>query len=256
MDRFSITTFGVARFFMAICVFFCHVFEAFNHWGFLFVSVFFFMSGYGMEKSGKRKLALVRLVPYISFFAWYSAIYFFFFRVWIYPSSWFLVVYFVIMLLYRLIPNVYGLLAAFLALSVFLHGLGFEFGWCASYGAFFFGLLVARHCCLFTLRNCLFFAAGFFLIVFRFEVACWFLLPLFSCVVLSICSWNGFRCLALFGRYSFHFYCVHCLVLGLLGVTWTLGGSYEFWGVLLALLFSVFFSMFFKDYLFKYPVIK
>ena len=96
---FSYSTFSVARVLMALCVFFCHVFESFNSLGFLFVGVFFFMSGYGMEKSGRRDSSLIRLVPYLLYFAWFSLIYFMFFRVFIYPSSWFLVCYFCVMVI-------------------------------------------------------------------------------------------------------------------------------------------------------------
>lgn len=45
MYKLSYSTFGVARLFMAIAVFFCHVFKDFNNFGFLFVGVFFFHVG-------------------------------------------------------------------------------------------------------------------------------------------------------------------------------------------------------------------
>ena len=76
MFRLSYSTFGVARLFMALCVFFCHVFQSFNQFGFLFVGVFFFMSGYGMEYMNRRDSALVRLIPYILvFFFGFSLVY-------------------------------------------------------------------------------------------------------------------------------------------------------------------------------------
>ena len=252
MYKLSYSTFGVARLFMAIAVFFCHVFKDFNNFGFLFVGVFFFMSGYGMEYSRRRDGALLRLIPYILFFLVLSVVYWAFFRVFIYPSSWFLVVYFVLMVLYRFIRNIYGLVAAFCALAVFFGAFGFEFGWCASYGAFLWGVLFAMNPCLFTLKNVFLFLPGVLLLYIGCEGALWCVLPLFSWVVLSLCSMKVFLPLAFLGRYTFYFYCVHCFFLGLFGVTWTLGGSPEFWGVFLAFVLSVFFALFFEDYLFNY----
>lgn len=253
MYKLSYSTFGVARFFMAIAVFFCHVFKDFNSFGFLFVGVFFFMSGYGMEISGKRKQALFRIVPYILYFAFFSCLYFFVFQVWIYPSSWFLVVYFVLMVLYRFISSIYGLLVAFVALGLVFMGCGFEFGWCASYGAFLMGVFFARFPGKFTFVNSLLFLPGLPFVFFHVEAALWSVLPLFCWLVLSFSSWRGFRNLAFLGSYTFHFYCVHCFCLGICGATWTLGGEPKFSTVLLAFSLSVFFSIFFKDYLFKYP---
>lgn len=253
MNRLSKETFGVARFFMAMAVFFCHVFEQFNSFGFLFVSVFFFMSGYGMESSKLRMKALVRLVPYILFFGWFSCIYFIFYYVSPYPSSWFFVVYFVVMVLYRLIPSFNGLLVSFLLLALFFILLGFQFGWCASYGAFLFGVFYAKHPSSFTLKSTLNFLPLIAFFFLRFELFAWGLLPLFCWIVLSLSSLKFFRPISCIGRYTFFFYCVHCFALGAFGVTWTLGGSPEFWGVLLAFSLSVFLSVFFKDYLFKYP---
>lgn len=241
---------------MALCVFFCHVFEDFNNFGFLFVSVFFFMSGYGMEFASKRDSALTRLVPYLGYFLWFSFIYFLFFRVFPYPSSWFLIVYFLVMVLYRLFSNIYALAVAFVLLGVFFITLEFNFVWYASFWSFLFGVYFAKNPSSFTLRNSLCFLPVFFLIPYVGPVSLMAFLPLFSWLVLTFCSWNVFRRIAYLGRYSFHFYCVHCFLLGVFGVTWTLGGSPEFWGVLLAFSLSVFFSMFFKDYLFRYPNIK
>lgn len=256
MDRFSYASFGVARFLMALAVFFCHVFERFNDFGFLFVGVFFFMSGFGMEKSSRRDQALLRLIPYLLFFAWYSFLYLFVFRVFPYPTSWFLVVYFVIMVLYRFIPNIYVLLWSFVALACLFVLLDFSWVWSASYGAFLFGVFFARNSSSFTSKICLCFLPLSILLFVGAVPALWCILPLFSYVVLSVSSLPIFRPLAYLGRYSYHFYCVHCFFLGIFGCTWTLGGSPEFWGVLLSFGLSVFFSMFFKDYLFRYPKIK
>ena len=153
MYRLSYGTFSGARVLMAICVFFCHVFERFNDFGFLFVGVFFFMSGFGMEYMNKRSFSLTRIVPYILYFVWFSLIYLLFFRVWIYPSSWFLVVYFVVMVLYRFISNIYVLLVSFILLGLFFALCGFEFGWVASYGGFLFGVFFARKPSAFNFFN-------------------------------------------------------------------------------------------------------
>lgn len=251
--KLSYSAFGVARFFMALAVFFCHVFEPFNYFGFLFVGVFFFMSGYGMEKSDRRYSALVRLVPYLLYFVFFSMLYLAVFRVFIYPSSWFLVVYFVVMVLYRFIRNFYLLCLSFVVLAVSFMLLDFNLVWSASFGAFLFGVFYARNPRSFTLVNVLSFVPGVLLLYYRLDFSLWFIIPFFSWLVLSVCSWRGFRFIASLGDYSFFFYCVHCFVLGCFGVTWTLGGSPEFWGVLLSFGLSVFVSMFFKDYLFKYP---
>ena len=58
------------------------------------------------------------------------------------------------------------------------------------------------------------------------------------------------------GDYTFFFYCVHCLILGLFGVTWTLGGSPSLIGCMVAFLASVGVSVFLKDSLFSYPKIQ
>ncbi len=253
MYRLSVTSFSVARVFMALAVFFCHVFEPFNSFGFLFVGVFFFMSGYGMEYGRRRLSALTRLIPLLFFFLLFSLVYWFRFSVFIYPTSWFLVVYFVVMLIYRFVSNRYLLFFSFLFLSLFFYLFEFNWVWYASFGAFYFGFLFARFPRSFTLTRCLSITPLFFpLYLTGYSSFLWFLLPLFSYFVLSVSSLSFFRFLSVFSPYTFFFYCIHCFFLGLFGSTWTLGGSPEFWCVLLSFLLSVFFSIFFKDYLFKY----
>lgn len=253
MDRLSFSTFGVVRTFMALAVFFCHVFPSFNDFGFLFVSVFFFMSGYGMEFSHRRDQSLSRLFPYLLFFFWYSFIYLFFFHVWPYPSSWFLVVYFLVMLLYRLFSNIYALLCSFVGLAMIFTLLGFNWVWYASFGAFLFGVFFARRPSMFTLRNCFLFVTGILLFPFVGPSAFWSILPLFSYLVISFLSLPLFRPFAFMGSYTFHFYCVHCLVLGLFGCTWTLGGVPSLYGCIAAFFVTVLLSIIFTDCLFKYP---
>ena len=254
MSIFSRSTFGVARALMAFLVFFCHVSETFNLLGFLFVGVFFFMSGYGMEKSSLRERALSRLPFYILVFFWFSVLYFFFFRVFPYPTSWFLVVYFLVMMLYRFFgKNIYLLLISFALLSYFFASLSFEFGWSASFGAFLFGVFFARNESRFVLANVICLVPCVFLFVLGCEAALWSLLPLFSYLVLKFSSLKILRPISFLGQYTLYFFCVHCLFLGLFGCTWTLGGSPDFIGVSLSFLLSCFAALLMNDYLFKYP---
>lgn len=255
-NLFSYSTFSVARVLMALCVFFCHLFEPFNDFGFLFVGVFFFMSGYGMEYMNKRSFALTRTVPYILYFLWFSLIYFFVFQKWVYPSGWFLVVYFVLMLIYRFVRNIYVLLVSFLIFAFFMEVCGFEFGWSTSYGGFLFGVFFARNQSAFTLSSVLMFIPGVLLVVFGVQPALWCLIPLFSWIVLHLSSFLFMRRIAFMGDYTFFFYCIHCFVLGLFGATWTLGGAPSFMACLGAFCVSVVVSVFFKDYLFNYPKIQ
>lgn len=256
VDLLSVRTFGVARVMMALCVFFCHVFEWFNYFGFLFVGVFFFMSGYGMEIGNRRKESLERLVPYIFLFAWFSLLYFFFYRVWVYPSGWFLVVYFVVMVMYRFLSNIYALAVAFLVFGVFMYFCGFENGWSASYGGFLFGVYFARNRSFYVLPFTMLLVPVSIMFFYRVEISLWFLIPLFSWLVFLVCSLPFLRFLSSLSRYTFYFYCVHCLILGLFGATWTLGGSPSVMGCIAAFLVSVGVSVFLKDSLFSYPKIQ
>lgn len=252
----SYSTFSVARVLMALCVFFCHVFERFNDFGFLFVGVFFFMSGYGMEYMNKRLFALTRTVPYILYFIWFSLIYFFFFHVWVYPSGWFLVVYFSVMLMYRFVSNIYGLLLLFIVFALIMLMLGFDFGWSASYGGFLFGVFFARNQSAFTFSTVLSVVPLSLIVFFGVEAALWCLIPLFSWIVLRLSSFSFMKRIAFMGDYTFYFYCIHCFVLGIFGVTWTLGGTPSFMPCLGAFCVSVVVSVFLKDYLFNYPKIQ
>ena len=241
---------------MAVCVFFCHVFESFNSFGFLFVGVFFFMSGYGMEVSGSKKRSLIRLIPYILYFAWFSLVYFLFFRVFIYPTSWFLVIYFCIMAIYRFVSNIYALLWSFMGFAALLILMDFEWVWMASYGGFMFGVFFARYPSAFNLKTCLCLSLIVLLLPWAGSPALWTVLPLFSWFVLSLSSKKLFRSISFMGDYTFYFYCVHCFVLGLFGCTWTLGGSPSFWGCFASFCASVGVSVFLKEYLFSYPKIQ
>ena len=253
----SLRTFSVARVFMALAVFFCHVFEPFNYLGFLFVSVFFFMSGYGMEFSCYRHIALRRLVPYLLYFGWFTFLYFLFFRVFPYPSSWFLVMYFLIMLVYRFVSSFRILCISLVLLGLFLPLIGFEFGWCTSFGSFLLGVWlgrdVHRNLPKLTFKNTLLFTPLLLLSSFGIQISLWGILPLFILLVMKFSSLRIFGSLGFLGQYTFFFYCIHCFVLGIFGSTWTLGGEPSLYPVFLAFVVSCVFSFFFKDYLFKYP---
>ena len=252
MEMFSRSTFGVARTLMALAVFFCHVFEPFNDFGFLFVGVFFFMSGYGMEKNSLRFQALKRVLPFVVFFAFFQLLYWAVFRCnFPYPSGWFLVVYFAVMFLYRFLPHKW-LLWAFLVLGVSFYALDFNWVWSASYGAFLFGIFFARDESLFTFLNCLLFLPLVLLFWFGFSPALWGVLPLFTWIVLRFSSLFFLRPIAWLGQYTFFFYCVHCFSLGVFSSTWTLGGSPTFYGVLCAFLCSCWAAWFFNDRLFTF----
>lgn len=251
MDMFSRSTFGVARVFMALAVFFCHVFEQFNSFGFLFVGVFFFLSGFGMERSQLRMSALRRSVPFFVFLAFFTLVYWVVYRVFPYPSSWFLYVYLVVMAIYRLFP--YRLLPlVFIFFALVLYALGFNFVWYASFGAFLIGCYVARNERIFTFSNSIIFLPFFFLVYLGCPIGFWFVLPAFAWVVLRFSSLPLFRSLAWFGQYTFFFYCVHCFFLGLFSSTWTLGGSPSLYGVLVAFLASCMASWYLNDRLFKW----
>ena len=250
MEKFSFSTFGVARTLMALAVFFCHVFQPFNNFGFLFVGVFFFMSGFGLELRSRRLSALTRLIPYLGIFAAFSVLYYAIFRVFPYPSSWFFVVYFSVMVLYRLFSNIYVLLGSFIAFAVVLAGLGFDWGWSASFGGFLFGVFFARYPHYFTLSNSIFFFLVNFIVLVYVGPVVWGFLPLFTWLVLKFSSLSFMRPVAFLGQYTLLFYCSHCLFLGLLGATWTLGGSPSLHTVAFALFLTCVFSYVMKEGIF------
>lgn len=241
MDRLSYSTFSVARVFMALAVFFCHVFESFNNFGFLFVGVFFFMSGYGMEYRHLRSRALYRLVPLIFLFLFCSLLYWLVYSVFIYPSSWFFVVYFFLMVLYRNISDFRLLVFSFLLLSFSFFYLDFSWGWSASFGSFLFGVFFARRRSLFTLSSTLMlFPLVFLLSYLPSSLYLWFAVPFFAYLVFTFSSFSCLRFLACLAPFTVYFYSFHCFFLGLFRSTWTLGGSPHFLGVIAAFLFTLF----------------
>ena len=98
----NLVVFDAARVLMAFGVFFCHLFEHFNSmFGYFFVSVFFFISGYGMEITSSRLRALTRLIPYLVVFSFASCLYWLVYGDWFFPGAWFFVSYFSLMVVYR-----------------------------------------------------------------------------------------------------------------------------------------------------------
>lgn len=251
MEKFSYSTFGVARTLMALAVFFCHVFEKFNYAGFVFVGMFFFMSGFGLEVGHKRLSSLTRLIPYIGIFLAFTVVYYALFRVFPYPSSWFFIVYFAIMVIYRFVPNIYVLCFAFAGLAGFFQLLDFNWGWYASFGAFLFGVFFARNPHRFTFGNCLSFFPLSFLLVLNCPAALWAVSPVFAWLLLKFCSLEFMRPVAFLGQYTLLFYCSHCLFLGLLGATWTLGGSPTFPMVAFGFFLTCVFSFLMHDGIIK-----
>lgn len=249
-DLLSVRSFSVARVLMALCVFLCHVFEQLNYYGFLFVGVFFFMSGYGMELKQKRLLSLVRLPKYLCYYLWFSLLYFMFFMSFPYPSSWFLVVYFAVMLLYRFFSDWLVLFVSFLIMSFFFMYCGM-YGWGTSFGAFLFGMIFTRM--RFDFKHVLIFLPLSLFLFLHYEFGAWGFIPLFAWIVLSLSSLSFLSFLVSLAPYTFFFYCSHCFCLGLFGATWTLGGSPAFVPVFSAFVLSCVFSVFFKDCLFSYP---
>lgn len=226
----SKSSFDSCRVFLCICVFFCHVFEQLNVYGFLFVAPFFFFSGYGLSLKVDRSRILYRLIPYILCYAFFVLLYWIFYPgvyPFAYPSSWFLVAYFLCSLVYRFVPF-RALLVPFLIIGLLLPYLGFSYTWVASIGLFFFGVLVARYPPLFSLR--------LFLFLFPFGYLASFH-PIFLNFYCLFPLWLYLRFLPLFfpsslSSFTFSFYASHVFFLGLFGASWCLGGSPSLFGVL------------------------
>lgn len=126
-------------------VFACHCLDWVNYWGFLFVSVFFFVSGYGLDHKGRS--SLLRL-PYL-FTVW--AVYLVFYSlvcgqfVYRLPHCWFLVVYSLLMLFIRITDKLFVLLILCVITALSFWYLDFTFPWWASLIAFPFGSYVRRY---------------------------------------------------------------------------------------------------------------
>lgn len=239
----SRTTFNVARVLSALLVFCCHLFQTFNNLTqFLIVSVFFFFSGYGMEKTGSSARSLLRLPRYICAFFFLSVFYYLVYCEWFFPSAWFLLAYFVVMVFYRFFSRSLVLLVlSFVVFSLFY--IYFEFAYCyyVSVFAFFYGVFVFRYSYLKS-WYCSF---PFFLLAltaycFNFAYLLIFSIPFYVRLLLKFSSISSLAFLSCFAPYVYPFFLSHCFVLGLFGVTWTLGGSFDLFYACLGFLLSSF----------------
>lgn len=230
---------------MALGVFFCHLFEHFNSlFGYFFVSVFFFLSGYGMEITSSRLRSLKRLVPYLVTFFIAAGLYYFVYGDWFFPGAWFFVSYFSLMVVYRFFATRYFVFVfAFSAFELFFVFLDLPCSYWISPFGFLMGFCVACTHRFFSWFECLaFFFIGFLIFYTHdlFFLICW--VPLF--IRLSLLFSSFFFFVAPLSVISYPFFVFHTFVLGLFGATWTLGGQFtlvgSFSGFLLSLLFAFF----------------
>lgn len=226
---FSLSTFSVARVLLAIHVFLCHAFYPVHHWfGFLSVAGFFFISGYGMSFPGRRMSALIRLPRFLAVLAFFSLIYFLLYRLWFYPTCWFLVSYSVAMMLYRFFGFSRILFSTLYLIYLFaLFLLEVDYVWVLSPFAFLLGMFFYYRPYLFTLRICfsLFLVSlPFFLFSYNLIFA-WAWMPLYCWFVFSLSSLRYLSFLGRFAFLTFPFFSLHCWVLGVFDATWTLGGT-------------------------------
>lgn len=240
---FSLDTFSVARVLLAVHVFLCHAFFPVHHWfGFLSVSGFFFMSGYGMSLSGNRQRALLRLPRYLAVLGLFSLIYYLMYDVWFYPTCWFLVSYSVAMLLYRFLGfSRFLFVPVYLFYLVFLHYIEVDYVWVMSPFAFLLGMFYQNRPELFTFRRVFFmfiFSAPFF--CFTYELCfTWLWMPLYCWLVFKFSSMRFLSFLKKFSFLTFPFFSLHCWVLGSFGATWTLGGTGNYFYALVSFIGSV-----------------
>lgn len=216
---------------MALAVFFCHLFEHFNSlFGYFFVSVFFFLSGYGMTVTNSRLRSLNRLVPYLVTFSFAAALYYFVYGDWFFPGAWFFVSYFSLMVVYRFFATRYFLFViAFVVFELFFVYLDLPCSYWLSPFGFLLGFCVARTHRFFLWLECLVMFSIGLLIFYTHELfflLCW--IPLFIRLSLLVSSFFFF--VAPLSVLSYPFFVFHSFFLGLFSVTWTLGGSFTVFG--------------------------
>lgn len=204
---------GLKAFAMA-GVFACHCFDFVNYWGFLFVSVFFFVSGYGL--ADKRKDVLFRLPRLFLFWAFYLVLYGLVTGRFTYqlPHFWFLPVYCLVLLFWRFSDGVLTLFLLCCLAALSFYFLDFNFVYWSSLIAFPFGVFVRRYG-MPKLFYPGFFLIGFLAVVFGIPGR-WFMLLGFLGVIFSFRR----RLLLLcdLGFFSQHFYFIHYLFLYVCGV--------------------------------------
>ena len=194
-------------------VFFCHCFPLVNYFGFLFVGIFFFVSGYGLcgrhryDLRRVLRLALV-VLAYAGFFWAVSG------RVDM-PYWWFLVVYSLLLLFMRVSGESLLRLCIFCSVLVVVFVLlEFDYVWWASFVAFPLGHWVRRRGA-FPLLPFPFLAVGLALFLCGVN-SHW--VALFGFLSLLWRFRDRLLFLAPLGRLSTHFFFVHPLFLALFGV--------------------------------------
>lgn len=231
----------------ALLVFACHCNETINLAGFIPVSVFFFVSGYGLTFSAKNPLYRVpRLLLLYGFFVMlYSLvageIY------WGIPSCWFLVLYAVELLAFRIRPSWWFVLLFDFVLMFFFWLGGFSYVWWFSFVAFPFGMFCARSKDVprFTYHWILSAVLGFVGLIYTkgFPVFGWFFCLPFTVLILNMR--NVLEHVSSLAWLTIPFYFVHILLLDMFGVRPDMGQVAYYgqtFGIVLAFLGSVAFS--------------
>ncbi len=231
----------------ALGVFFCHAFPYVNLFGFLFVAVFFYLSGYGFRVTGRaenRRLPLIyvfrKVYPLFALFVLFSlpSVYFLG-RFELLPSSWFLFPYALILfgLCFLRSEFVFLLVGAF-CLFFSLDADFFCYPWASSWFMFFVGYWGFKKSLfpVFVAWCCCFYFNPFTL--FTFPMA-------FAFVGLLFLLRARLGAFYEFGLVSMPFYVVHYLPLSVFGVNDFFGlpdYSHGFF-LVVSLMISVFFAV-------------
>lgn len=234
-------TFDVARVWGAIMIFCCHASLFYhNYFGYFPVAIFFFISGYGMEFTGSRLRALLRMPRFIAVFGFYSIIYYLVYNDWYFPTAWFLLMYSLNMLVYRFWGSRSLLYLWFFAVFMYVFCLlDFSYYYWTLPFAFLMGVFVCRYRYFWSWSLALVLAClSAFYFVFWNPLFLVLFFPLFLRLVFWFSSLSIFRPLACFAPLVFPFFSLHCWFLGLFGATWTLGGSYSYFYSLLSFVLS------------------
>ena len=222
--------FSVAKVLSVLLVYLCHLFENFNNsFQFIVVSVFFFVSGFGVEFGGLRMRSLLRLPRYIAAFFFFSFLYYLVYGVWFFPSAWFLLAYFMLMVLYRFFSGNFILFfISYFILGYFYYFLDFSFSYYVTPFGFVYGVFVARYMRMFRwLHSVLLAFCGFFVFFTYQPLFFIFFIPLYLRLFLTLCTARSISYLSYPVNLVYPFFMCHCFVLGLFRATWTLGGSFD-----------------------------
>lgn len=210
--------------FACVGVVLCHVFPFVNtNCGFLFVSLFFFLSGNGFRLRASPlsfPYAFSKVFPLLFGFAVVSLPSFFFGGFsWI-PSAWFMLPYTLIIFGLCFFPSSF----VFLLVGLFcLWGSLSAFTWGASWIFFFFGLWIGNFS--FDRLFLLFFIVFLAFLFNPFLLFCWLLAFVF--LFLLIAFRRLFKPFLSVGRFSAVIYVVHCFPLAFFGINpWLHGGIF------------------------------